>query len=83
MPVVPCFDPTTGASGGPSGGGGTPSLSDVAFTVVDLTDGSWTLFDPDNAVQSVAFAGGSGATRPTTGQPPETTVRRAGTSYWL
>jgi hypothetical protein len=58
MAITPCFDPTTGASGGASGGGGTPSLDAVAFTVVDLTDGSWTLYDPDSAVQSVAFAGG-------------------------
>ena len=34
------------------------SLADLAFIEVDLTDGSWTLYDPDTLVKSVAFAGG-------------------------
>jgi len=44
VPVVPCFDPTTGASGGPAGGGGAAGLP--AWRVVDVTDGSWTAADP-------------------------------------
>lgn len=58
MPITPCFDPTTGASGGaaPAGGGG--SLYALAPTIVDLTDGSWTLFDPDSLIDSVAHSAG-------------------------
>tara|TARA_R100001086_G_scaffold165753_1_gene89757 strand:+ start:262 stop:1020 length:759 start_codon:yes stop_codon:yes gene_type:complete len=45
------------SSGG--GGGGGVSLDSVSFdSVVDLTDGSWTLVDPNSLVQSVAFSGG-------------------------
>jgi len=61
MPVVPCFDPTTGASGGPSGGGGGGGgvLYNVPFDgPIDLTDGTWTLYDPDSLIQSVSFAAG-------------------------
>jgi hypothetical protein len=58
MPVIPCFDYNTGASGGPipCGGGGT-SLADLTPVLVDLTDG-WTLYDPDNLVQSVTHSAG-------------------------
>ena len=59
MGIVPVFDPTTGASGGPAGGGGSASLYDVAFTgPINLTDGTWTLLDPDNLIQSISYAGG-------------------------
>ena len=59
MPIAPCFDPTTGASGGASaGGGGTPSLANVTPTAIDLTDGTWTLTDPNNLIKSVTFGGG-------------------------
>jgi hypothetical protein len=61
MPTVPCFDPTTGASGGPSdggGGGGGADLSNLAFELIDLTDGSWTKFDPLNVIQSVSINSG-------------------------
>jgi hypothetical protein len=58
MPVTPCFDPTTGASGGASGGGGGASLYNLPMTEVDLTDGSWTLLDPDGIVDTVSFSGG-------------------------
>jgi len=34
------------------------SLAGLAFEEVDLTDGSWTLYDPDSLVKSVAFASG-------------------------
>ena len=34
------------------------SLYSVEFEEVDLTDGSWTLYDPDALVKSVAFAAG-------------------------
>ncbi len=60
MPVAPCFDPTTGASGGAvSGGGGTGAdLAALALTAIDLTDGTWTLSDPSSLVKSVSYAGG-------------------------
>jgi len=57
MPIVPCFDPTTGASGGPSGGGGAAAgLPD--WSPVDVTDGSWTAADPggNGRVASVSVA---------------------------
>jgi hypothetical protein len=38
--------------------GKAASLADLAFEEVDLTDGSWTLYDPDSLVKSVAFASG-------------------------
>jgi len=38
--------------------GKTASLADLAFEEVDLTDGSWTLYDPDSLVKSVAFSAG-------------------------
>jgi len=40
-----------------SGGGGV-SLDDVALVAVDLTDGSWTLEDPDSLVSSVSHSSG-------------------------
>ena len=60
MPVAPVFDPTTGASGGASGGGGGGgvSLDSVALVAVDLTDGSWTLEDPDSLVDTVSHSSG-------------------------
>jgi hypothetical protein len=43
MGVTPCFDPTTGASGGSQGGGAAGAdLSALGFVEVDLTDGSPT-----------------------------------------
>ncbi len=57
MSIVPCFDPTTGASGGASSGGGSATLSNLTFETVDLTTG-WTLLDPDSLVKAVSFAGG-------------------------
>ena len=57
MPIAKVFDPYTGAANGnlppPSGGA---SLFDLG-TVVDLTDGTWTLYDPLGAIQSVSFGG--------------------------
>lgn len=54
MPIAKVFDPYTGAAnGGGTGGSGSPSLYNYALTEVDLTDGSWTLFDPNNLVKSV------------------------------
>jgi hypothetical protein len=60
MAIVPCFDPTTGASGGPAtgGGGGGASLYDLPWTDVDLTDGSWALRDPGTKLGSVTNVGG-------------------------
>jgi hypothetical protein len=47
--------PNAGCSGG--GGGGT-SLADLTPTLIDLTDGSWTLYDPDSLVDTVAHSAG-------------------------
>ena len=38
--------------------GGGASLYNVPMTEVDLTDGSWTLLDPDGLINTVSFAGG-------------------------
>jgi hypothetical protein len=59
MPIAPCFDPTTGASGGSQpGGGGGADLSALGFTAIDLTDG-FTLTDPDSLVSSTTNASGT------------------------
>lgn len=58
MGIVPAFDPATGASGGPAAGDGGESLYGLEFTEIDLTDGSWTLLDPDSLVDTVSFSGG-------------------------
>ena len=57
MPVYPVFDPTTGASGGASGGGGGGGGTDgptnaITPEVVNLTDGTWTLLDPDGLIDT-------------------------------
>ena len=58
MPIAPCFDPTTGASGGAQpGGGGGADLSALGFTAIDITDG-FTLTDPDSLVDSSSSASG-------------------------
>jgi len=61
MPIANVFDPYTGAANGgkvPSPGGGA-SLYDAPYSPIyeDLTDGSWTLVDPDNLVQSIVRDG--------------------------
>jgi hypothetical protein len=57
--IVPTFDPSTGASGGPAAGGGGADLSNVTYEgPIDLTDAAWTLLDPDSLVKSQSFAGG-------------------------
>lgn len=58
MPITPCFDPTTGASGGASTGGGGADLSALGFTQIDLTDG-FTLTDPDSLVSATTNASGT------------------------
>lgn len=58
MPITPCFDPTTGASGGAQGGGGGGAdLSALGFTAIDITDG-FTLTDPDSLVDTSSSASG-------------------------
>ena len=59
MPVSNVFDPYTGAAnGGIIPSGGKSSLYKPTFNEVDLTDGSWTLYDPDSLIQSVSFSSG-------------------------
>ena len=56
MPIVPCFDPTTGASGGPSGGGPCPPCPPD-------TGRSWQVyktFDLENGVSQGPYTAGSG-----------------------
>ena len=59
MPIAPCFDPTTGASGGATPAA-SASLYNLSPTLVDLTDGTWTLLDPDGLVSGVTFASATG-----------------------
>jgi hypothetical protein len=57
MPIAPCFNPATGASGG-APPATSASLYDIPFgDPIDITDG-WTLYDPDNLIKSITFAGG-------------------------
>lgn len=72
MPIVNAFDfPQGGANGGftpgdSGGGGGGAALQALVPDVVDLTDGTWTLEDPDNLVDTsfgtngVTFDSGTG-----------------------
>lgn len=53
MPIVPAFDPATGASGGPQGGGGTGT---GWVTIGDLTP--LTFSDPAGVLTSYAFNAG-------------------------
>jgi hypothetical protein len=54
MPVIPAFDPSTGASGGPS----TDAGSNATWIPIEsLSDPSWTSSDPNALVTSYAFAG--------------------------
>jgi len=57
MPIAPCFDPTTGASGGAAPAAGGADLSALGFTQIDITDG-FTLTDPDSLVNTSSSAGG-------------------------
>ena len=58
MPIAPCFDPNTGASGGASAGG-SASLYDLEFDgPIDLTDGTWTINDPDSLIKSITYSAG-------------------------
>lgn len=58
MPIAPCFNPTTGASGGVPPAA-SASLYNVPFDgPIDLTDGTWTLYDPDSLIQSISYAAG-------------------------
>lgn len=57
--AYPIFYPKSPTDmGGGDGGKGDASLYDLPGEVVDLTDGSWTLVDPDSLVDSVTFANG-------------------------
>ncbi len=53
--IVPAFDPATGASGGPAKAAAT-GYANIPWETVDLTDGSWTLTDPDSLVDVVTHA---------------------------
>lgn len=49
----------TGYSFASSGGGGGASFYDIPLEgPVNLTDGTWTLLDPDNLVKSLTYSGG-------------------------
>jgi hypothetical protein len=59
MPIVQAFSPNTGAAiGGGDGPQQSASLYNVPLQEVNLTDGSWTLLDPDSSLKSVTFSGG-------------------------
>ena len=55
--IVPTFDPDTGASGGPTKAAAS-SYANIPWETVDLTDGSWTLTDPDSLIDEVTYGGG-------------------------
>jgi len=42
----------------PSAAAAAPPVYDAAFTAIDLTDGTWTLVDPDSLVNSITHAAG-------------------------
>ena len=49
--------PTSGYDFTAGSGGGGASLYDLTPEIINLTDGSWTLEDPDSLVQGVTFGG--------------------------
>jgi len=59
MPITPCFDPTTGASGGASSGGSEPGL-----TVTGRTDGE--AYTVSAGARSLSISNPDGATLSTT-----------------
>ena len=60
MPITPCFDPTTGASGGAAPGGAGASFSNVSLRTIDPS--SWSTNDPDSLLKSVSHTAGTGVT---------------------
>jgi hypothetical protein len=56
MPIFPCFDPTTGASGGAAPPAPGASLANVPMRSVDPT--SWTETDPDGLLDTVSYSSG-------------------------
>lgn len=54
--TIPGPGTATGYTSAPGGGG--VSLYGLGWNFVDLTDGSWTLTDPDSLVQSVSHSSG-------------------------
>ena len=91
MPITPCFDPTTGASGGASSGGGG---SEPGLTVTGRTDGeaynvsagarSLSISNPDGAVLSTtveqASTGGAVTVTGATGTTPSWTAPSGSTT---
>ncbi len=61
MPITPCFDPTTGASGGASSGGGG---SEPGLTVTGRTDGE--AYTVSAGARSLSISNPDGATLSTT-----------------
>ena len=54
MPIIPAFNPDTGASGGPS----SPAGVNASWLPIEsLSDPSWTASDPNALVTSYGFAG--------------------------
>lgn len=41
-----------------SGGGGGTSLRELAYEVIDISDGTWTLYDPDGLISGSGNVGG-------------------------
>ena len=60
MPITPCFDPTSGASGGAAPGGAGSPFSNVPLQTIDPT--SWSTNDPDSLLKSVSHTAGTGVT---------------------
>jgi len=58
MPIVRVFDPDGVPRGGWTPGGGGSSLYQLPLEVINLTDGSWTLYDPDSLVNTITFSAG-------------------------
>lgn len=71
-------------TGGGGGGGGDVNTGDVTYDTIDLTDGSWTLVDPDNIIASVSIASGVHTFNlsPQVGGALQDYVATAGTPRW-
>lgn len=60
MPIFPCFDPTTGASGGATPPASGASFGNVPLRTIDPS--AWSTNDPDSLLKSVAHTAGTGIT---------------------
>ena len=58
-----------------------PTYDDLDFIEIDITDGTWTLYDPDGLVQSTSFDSATGTNTATFNAANSNNYQYAGTTY--